>query len=66
MGNKFSRKKGKENIYKKGISKTIYPRSIHYDINVSKVKVVFKEYNGNESKPKFSYVYKGVPGGWYV
>jgi hypothetical protein len=66
MGNKFSRKKSKENIYKKGVGKTIYTRSIPYNINMSKAKVVFKDYNGHESKPKFSYVYKGVPGGWYV
>tara|TARA_B110000495_G_C22826378_1_gene482231 strand:- start:3 stop:203 length:201 start_codon:yes stop_codon:yes gene_type:complete len=66
MGNKFSRKKSKENLYKKGIGKTIYPRPIHYDMKIPKVKAVFKDYNGHESKPKFSYMYKGVPGGWYV
>ena len=32
------------------------------------VKVYFKDYNGNSYnvKPKSSYVFNGVPGGWYV
>ena len=66
MGNKHSRKK-KINQQKNNKSNNIKYSSIKpYDINMTNVKIVFKNYNGQKMKPKYSYVYKGVPGGWYV
>lgn len=66
MGNKHSRKKkiNKQKINK--FNNIKYTSIKHHNINMTKVKVVFKNYNGKEMKPKYSYVYKGVPGGWYV
>lgn len=64
MGNKHSRKK-KINQQKNNKSNNIKYSSVKPH-NMTKVKVVFKNYKGHEMKPKYSYVYKGVPGGWYV
>ena len=65
MGNKHSTKT--ELKKKKFIRKSPGPIiSRRYYLDMSKVKVVHRDHNGFESTPKFSYVYKGVPGGWYV
>ena len=66
MGNKHSRKTERK---KKKFIRATSPGpmiSRRYDLDMSKVKVVHKDHNGFTSTAKFSHVYKGVPGGWYV
>jgi hypothetical protein len=66
MGNKHSTKTERK---KKKFIRATSPGpmiSRRYDLDMSKAKVIHRDHNGFESTPKFSYVYKGVPGGWYV
>ena len=65
-------KKIKTNLYKKSKQrkKIVHEHKITnncYRYNNS-VKVKYTDYNGNimNIKPKYSYIYNGVPGGWYI
>ena len=64
MGNFIYKKKSKNNFY---IEKPkIYRKK--YKLNTKPVKVRFITYDGEEVlnyKPKYSYTYKGIPGGFY-
>ena len=68
MGNYFS--KGKNNNSNKIRKNTLVNyKQRKYNINIDAVKVSFYDHSGNrihDIKPKYSYIYKGVPGGWYV
>ena len=66
MGNKHSTKTEKETRKKKFVRAISPGQMVSRRYDMSKVKVVHKDHNGFESTPKFSYVYKGVPGGWHV
>jgi|SaaInlV_150m_DNA_5_1039734.scaffolds.fasta_scaffold60002_2 hypothetical protein len=55
---------------KKNKNKKINYKKINYKLNFKPVKVTFTPYGQDfpdtNFKPKYSYTYKGVPGGFYV
>ena len=68
MGLKFSRKKNK-NYYNDSnkIKKTKKQKIVikEYPFRPDLVKITKLDGSPLEKMPKYSYVYKGVPGGWY-
>jgi len=55
--------KSKINSKKKPLQTTYIKR---YQFNPGAVTVKMIGENNESSKPKYSYIYNGVPGGWYV
>jgi len=62
MGLKFTKKK--VNIE----NKTSFIKSKKIKINKNAVKITYisNDIDNFNIKPKYSYVYNGVPGGWYI
>mgnify|MGYP006144683109 CR=1 FL=1 len=63
---KKQRKKQQKKHFKYASSPRYYRSKNIYTLNTKPVTVRYIGYNGDNTLPKFSYTYKGVPGGFYT